>query len=81
MQPVRGRSIPGRNCESSTRTSRGSHRRLGCHDRELIVLLLEHSPAEAGRMLGIPRSTVHDKILRLRRRFVEAGFVPNGGCQ
>ena len=54
---------------------------FGSHDRQLILLLLEHSPAEAGRMLGLPRSTVHDKILRLRRRFVEAGFVPNGGRQ
>ena len=52
-----------------------------CHDRQLILLLLEHSPAEAGRMLGLPRSTVHDRILRLRRRFVAAGFVPNGGRQ
>jgi len=52
-----------------------------CQDRQLILLLLEHSPAEAGRMLGIPRSTVHDRILRLRRRFVAAGFVPNGGKQ
>lgn len=52
---------------------------FGCHDRELALLLLEHSPAEVGRMLGIPRSTVHDKILRLRRRFVDAGLVPNGG--
>jgi len=52
-----------------------------CHDRQLILLLLEHSPAEAGRLLGIPRSTVHDRILRLRHRFVEAGFVSNGGRQ
>jgi RNA polymerase sigma factor (sigma-70 family) len=50
-----------------------------CHDRQLILLLLEHSPADAGRMLGLPRSTVHDRILRLRRRFIAAGFVPNGG--
>ena len=54
---------------------------FGCHDRQLILLLLEHSPAEAGRLLGIPRSTVHDRILRLRHRFVEAGFVSNGGRQ
>ena len=54
---------------------------FGSHDRQLILLLLEHSPAEAGRMLGIPRSTVHDRILRLRHRFVEAGFVSNGGRQ
>ena len=49
-----------------------------CHEQQLILLLLEHSPAETGRILGIPRSTVHDRIIRLRRRFVEAGLVPNG---
>jgi DNA-directed RNA polymerase specialized sigma24 family protein len=54
---------------------------FGRPDQELIVRLLEHSPAEAGRMLGIPRSTVHDKILRLRRRFVAAGCVPSGDWQ
>ena len=52
----------------------------GC-DRQLIFLLLEHSPAEAGRMLGLPRSTVHDRILRLRHRFVAIGYGPNGGRQ
>jgi RNA polymerase sigma factor (sigma-70 family) len=52
-----------------------------CHDRQLIFLLLEHSPAEAGRMLGLPRSTVHDRILRLRHRFVAIGYGPNGGRQ
>ena len=52
-----------------------------CHDRQLIFLLLAHSPAEAGRMLGLPRSTVHDRILRMRRSFVRAGYSPIGGCQ
>jgi len=50
-------------------------------DRQLILLLLEHSPAEAGRMLGLPRSTVHGRILRMRRSFVAAGFAPNGNRQ
>jgi RNA polymerase sigma factor (sigma-70 family) len=54
---------------------------FGCRDRELILLLLEQSPAEASRMLGLPRSTVHDRIIRLRRRFVAAGLAPNGGRQ
>ncbi len=48
------------------------------HDRQLILLLLEYSPAEAGRMLGLPRSTVHDRIIRLRRTLAAAGFVPKG---
>jgi RNA polymerase sigma factor (sigma-70 family) len=54
---------------------------FGGRDQQLILLLLEHSPAEAGRMLGLPRSTVHEHILRMRRIFVAAGFVPNGGWQ
>ncbi|MGC9998480.1 MAG: sigma-70 family RNA polymerase sigma factor [Bryobacteraceae bacterium] len=54
---------------------------FGCHDRQLILLLLEHSPAEACRMLGLPRSTVHDRILRMRRSFVRAGYSPIGGCR
>ena len=52
----------------------------GC-DRQLIFLLLEHSPAEAGRILGLHRSTVHDRILRLRHRFVATGYGPNGARQ
>jgi RNA polymerase sigma factor (sigma-70 family) len=51
------------------------------YDQQLVRLLMEHSPAEAGRILGLPRSTVHDRILRLRRKFVAAGFRPNRGWQ
>ncbi len=47
---------------------------LGDEDRDLVRLLLEVSPAEAGRQLGIPRSTIHDRILRLRQRFTQAGL-------
>ena len=54
---------------------------FGCRDRRLVFLLLEYSPAEAGRLLGVSRSTVHDRIVRLRSIFVAAGFVPNGDRQ
>ena len=47
---------------------------LGAEDRELVGLLLEVSPAEASRELGIPRSTIHDRIQQLRRRFTQAGL-------
>ena len=47
---------------------------LRADDRELVRLLLDVSPAEASRQLGIPRSTLHDRILRLRQRFVQAGL-------
>lgn len=43
-------------------------------DRELVGLLLEVSPAEASRELGIPRSTIHDRIQLLRHRFTQAGL-------
>jgi len=43
-------------------------------DRELVGLLLEVSPAEASRELGIPRSTIHDRIQLLRQRFTQAGL-------
>ncbi len=51
---------------------------LGAQDRQIIALLYDHSPAEVGRVLGIPRSTVHDRIVRLRRRLVAAGLRRNG---
>jgi len=47
---------------------------LRTDDRELVQLLCELSPAEASRRLGIPSSTLHDRILRLRRRFARAGL-------
>jgi len=50
-------------------------------DRQLVLVLLEHTPTEASRLLGIPRSTLYDRIIRLRRRFIAAGFVPSGGRQ
>jgi RNA polymerase sigma factor (sigma-70 family) len=49
---------------------------LSFAERQLILVLLDHSPAEASRLLGIPRSTVHDRIVRLRRHFVAAGYTP-----
>ena len=54
---------------------------FGGSDRQLILLLLEYSPAEAGRMLGLPRSTVHERIVRMRRSFLAAGLAPNGHRQ
>ena len=54
---------------------------FGAEDRQLVFLLLEHSPAEAGRMMGLPRSAVYHRILRLRGKFVKAGFVQNGERQ
>lgn len=50
---------------------------LGAEDRQLVLLLYDHSPAEVSRILGIPRSTLYDRIARLRRRFVAAGLGRN----
>ncbi len=51
---------------------------LGWPDRKLVLLLHDHSPAEVSRILGIPRSTLHDRIVRVRRRFVAAGLARPG---
>jgi RNA polymerase sigma factor (sigma-70 family) len=46
----------------------------GSTDRQMVLLLQHYSPAEVGRILGIPRSTVHDRIIRLRPRFTATGL-------
>ena len=65
-------------CKSARRELRMSIDRvvanLRTDDRELVQLLCDISPAEASRRLGIPSSTLHDRILRLRRRFARAGL-------
>lgn len=48
---------------------------FGWPDEQLVLLLQEYSPAEAGRMMGLPPTTVHERLLRLRRTFVAAGYV------
>jgi RNA polymerase sigma factor (sigma-70 family) len=48
-------------------------------DRQLIFVLLEYSPAEASRLLGISRSTLYTRIARLRPHFAAAGYAPDGG--
>ncbi|MEN6537182.1 MAG: sigma-70 family RNA polymerase sigma factor [Bryobacteraceae bacterium] len=55
--------------------------RLGPAERHLVQLLLDHSPAEASRILGVPRSTLHDQVVRLRRRFSLAGLGASGGAR
>jgi RNA polymerase sigma factor (sigma-70 family) len=45
-------------------------------DRRLAELLLEYSPSEASRILGIARSTVYETIGRIRVAFERAGYAP-----
>jgi RNA polymerase sigma factor (sigma-70 family) len=56
---------------------------LAPSELELVLLLREHSPAETSRILRVPRSTLHDRIVRLRGKFIQAGIAPasqaNGG--
>lgn len=47
-------------------------------ERSLASLLMEHTPSEAGRMLRVARSTIYERIHRLRRRFAAAGFGAKG---
>jgi RNA polymerase sigma factor (sigma-70 family) len=50
-------------------------------DRHLVLLLMEYSPSEASRLLGIARSTVYERIQRLRRTFADAGLASEGYCR
>jgi RNA polymerase sigma-70 factor (ECF subfamily) len=45
-------------------------------DRRLIPCLMEYNPTEASRSLGIARSTVYERIRRIRMAFVGAGLSP-----
>lgn len=49
---------------------------LTAQEQRLVRLLLIHSPAEAARVLGVARSTLHDQIRRLRPKFLAAGLAP-----
>lgn len=51
---------------------------LQTSDRQLILVLLEYSPTEASRVLGISRSTLYKRIARLRPHFAAAGYAPRG---
>jgi len=45
-------------------------------DRQLALLLVEHTPTEASRQLRVSRSTVYLGIRRIRTAFADAGFGP-----
>lgn len=49
---------------------------LSERDRRLAELLPEHSPTEAGRLLGISRSTVYERIRRIGAVFERFGWSP-----
>lgn len=48
--------------------------RLSNADEQLVRLLMEHAPGDAGRRIGLSRSTVHTRIVRLRRQFTIDGL-------
>ncbi len=50
---------------------------LAPSERRLALLLAEHGPGEAGRILGVARSTVYCRIRRLRAAFLAAGYGPS----
>jgi RNA polymerase sigma factor (sigma-70 family) len=53
---------------------------ISVRDRRLALLLMEHTPSEASRMLGVARSTIYERIQKLRTRFAGAGFGPRSFC-
>jgi RNA polymerase sigma factor (sigma-70 family) len=51
-------------------------RACGGEEQRLARLLMEHTPTETGRILGVARSTVYERIQKLRPRFSAAGLGP-----
>jgi RNA polymerase sigma factor (sigma-70 family) len=45
-------------------------------DRKLALVLAEHTPTEASRLVGVARSTVYERIRHIRGAFVDAGLCP-----
>ena len=50
-------------------------------DRRLALLLIDHTPTEASRQLRISRSTVYERIRRIRVAFIDAGLGPANACR
>jgi RNA polymerase sigma factor (sigma-70 family) len=46
-------------------------------ERRLALLLMEHSSSQASRILGVARSTVYERMRRVRRQFAAAGLGPS----
>jgi RNA polymerase sigma-70 factor (ECF subfamily) len=46
-------------------------------DRRLALVLTEHTPSQASRILGVARSTVYSRMQRLRAAFLSAGYGPS----
>ena len=42
--------------------------------RRIVLMLADHTPSEASRVLGVARSTVYERIDRLRAAFEHAGL-------
>lgn len=47
-------------------------------DRQLALALIDHTPTEVTRLLGIARSTVYDRLRHIRTAFANAGVRPEG---
>ena len=50
--------------------------KLRVADRRLARLLVDHTPSEVCRVLGISRSTAYEGIRRIRTAFIAAGLTP-----
>jgi RNA polymerase sigma factor (sigma-70 family) len=47
-------------------------------DRRIALALIDHTPTEATRLLGMARSTVYERLRHIRVAFMHAGFRPEG---
>ena len=66
-----------RRCEFEVDLERLSSR-IGSRDQQIVFLLLNHSPAEVGRMIGLSSSGVHERLAQLRPIFRRSSLVLEG---
>lgn len=52
--------------------------RLPARQREICLLLANHTPSEIANQLGMHRATVHREIAQMRSALVAAGFTRHG---
>ena len=66
-----------RRCEFQVDLERLS-RKIAARDQQIVFLLLNHSPAEVSRMIGLSSSGVHQRLAELRPTFRRHSLVLDG---
>ena len=66
-----------RRCEFAVDLERLSCK-IAARDQQIVFLLLDHSPVEVSRMIGLSNSGVHERLAQLRPTFRRCSLVLDG---